>query len=340
MAEEKQTFIFAGDTEVGQRLSTLLIQGGFLPASDLNDADVVLTYHENQSKLEDIYFGSPGLLSDTKEGVILVDLSPTTPVFAQELNALALVNDRQALDAPLVVRDMVAQDAFALSSNLMIVAGGASDSYDAVYPMLRAIADRVLFMGKSGSGQASKVALTLYNAAAVIGLIEADSFHGLSGKLFDAEDLLEEALSANYISPVHAAFLDALRNRSYKGTYTVEMMMGELAAALSAADDKDMIFPQAEAGFHLLELLAVVGGSSLSPAALTLVFGSEEKAREFGLDWSRAEEVYEHHHDDECCGGHDDPDHECCGRHDHHHHEEDEYLNDDYPNDFMGFSSN
>ena len=143
MAEEKQTFIFAGDTEVGQRLNTLLIQGGFLPASDLNDADVVLTYHENQSKLEDIYFGSPGLLSDTKEGVILVDLSPTTPVFAQELNALALVNDRQALDAPLVVRDMVAQDAFALSSNLMIVAGGASDSYDAVYPMLRAIADRV-----------------------------------------------------------------------------------------------------------------------------------------------------------------------------------------------------
>ena len=73
---------------------------------------------------------------------------------------------------------------------------------------------------------------------------------------------------------------------------------------------------------------------------MTLVFGSEEKAREFGLDWSRAEEVYEHHHDDECCGGHDDPDHECCGRHDHHHHEEDEYLNDDYPNDFMGFSSN
>ena len=105
------------------------------------------------------------------------------------------MNDRQALDAPLVVRDMVAQDAFALSSNLMIVAGGASDSYDAVYPMLRAIADRVLFMGKSGSGQASKVALTLYNAAAVIGLIEADSFHGLSGKLFDAEDLLEEAPS-------------------------------------------------------------------------------------------------------------------------------------------------
>ena len=96
--------------------------------------------------------------------------------------------------------------------------------------------------------------------------------------------------------------------------------MGEVAAALSAADDKDMIFPQAEAGFHLLELLVVVGGSSLSPAALTLVFGSEEKAREFGLDWSRAEEVYEHHHDDECCGGHDDPDHECCGRHDHHHH--------------------
>ena len=336
MAPSSKTFIFVGDTEVGQRLSACLVQGGYVAAPSLGEADVVFTYHPNQSRLEDIYFASPGLLSDTKEGAILVDLSPTTPIFARELNALAQVNDRVSLDAPLVVRDVVAQDAFAHPSNLMIVAGGSSDVFDAVYPLLRLMADKVSFMGESGAGQASKIALTLYNASAVVGLIEADSFHRLSGKLFDAEDLLEEALAANCVAPVHAAFLDALRNRSYEGTYTVEMMMGELAAALSAADDKDMIFPQAEAGFHLLELLAVVGGSSLSPAALTLIFGSEERAREFGLDWSRAEEVY-HHHDD-CCGGHDDPDHECCGRHDRG--GEDERFDDEYPSDFMGFSSN
>ncbi len=320
MTSYDQKFIFVGDTEVGKRLSALLVQEGFSAASGTSDADVVFTYHQNQASLEDIYFGSSGLLSSTKEGAILVDLSPTTPVFAQELSALAQVNNRQSLDAPLVVRDMVAQDAFSHAGNLMIVAGGSSDVFDTVQPLLRAVASQVSFMGGAGAGQASKVALTLYNAATVVSLIEADSSYRLSGKLFDAEDLLEEALAINCISPVHAAFLDALRNRSYQGTYTVEIMMGELAAALTAADDKDMIFPQAEAGFHLLELLAVVGGSSLSPAALALVFGSEDAAREFGLDWSRAEEVYGHdgHDHDDCCGGHDDPDHECCGRHDHH----------------------
>ncbi len=322
MASYDQTFIFVGDTEVGKKLSALLVQGEHLAASGISDADVVFTYHANQAILEDIYFGSSGLLSRTKEGCILVDLSPTTPVFAQELNALAQVNNRQSLDAPLVVRDMVTQDAFSYAGNLMIVAGGPSDVFDAVHLMLFSIADRVSFMGGAGAGQASKVALTLYNAATVVSLIEADSFYRLSGKLFDAEYLLEEALAINCISPVHAAFLDALRNRSYQGSYTVEIMMGELAAALAAADDKDMIFPQAEAGFHLLELLAVVGGSSLSPAALALVFGSEEAASEFGLDWSRAEEIYGHTHGDDCCGGsHDDPDHECCGRHDHHNHQ-------------------
>ncbi len=346
MTHNNQTFIFVGDVEVGQKLSERLVQAGHCAASALSEADVILTYHPNQTQLEEVYFGSEGVLSESKAGAIFVDLSPTTPTFAQELNAIALVNDHNSIDAPLVVRDVVAQDVFAHPENLMIVAGGSSEIYDQVYSLLSAIAKRVSFMGKSGAGQASKIALTLYNAAAIVSLIEANSFYSLSGKLFDTEDLLDEALSLNCVAPIHATFLDALRNESYEGSYTVEIMMGEIVAALNAADDKDMVFPQAEAGFHLLELLAVVGGSNLSPAGLSLVFGSEEKAQEYGLDWSRAEQIYEHHHDGECCGGHDDdeccgrhddPDHECCGRHDHHHHDDDY---DDYSNNIMGFSSN
>ena len=48
-----------------------------------------------------------GLLQDTKEGALLVDLSPTTPSFARELYAVARVNERNTLDAPLVVRNIV-----------------------------------------------------------------------------------------------------------------------------------------------------------------------------------------------------------------------------------------
>ena len=49
---------------------------------------------------------------------------------------------------------------------------------------------------------------------------------------------------------------------------------------------------------HLLELLAIIGGSDLAVAALSLVFGEDEESRRAGLDWDRANQVYrEHGHD-------------------------------------------
>ena len=54
----------------------------------------------------------------------------------------------------------------------------------------------------------------------------------------------------------------------------------------------DLILPQAEACLHLLELLAVIGGSDKAPAALALVYGEEKTCAEQGLDWTRAEQAY------------------------------------------------
>ena len=68
-----------------------------------------------------------------------------------------------------------------------------------------------------------------------------------------------------------------------------------------AADDAEIILPQAEATMHLLELLAVIGGADMAPAALSLVYRDEAAGAEAGLDWTRAEQAYghDHHHDDD-----------------------------------------
>lgn len=329
---DMQTYVFVGDVAVGSKLTSSLAAAGFVAANGLSTADVVFTYHENQSGLEDVYFDSPGLLQDTKEGAILVDLSPTTPSFAQELHAVASVNDRFAVDAPLVVRDIVAADAFADPENLFMFVGAESDIYDRVEPLLSAIASRVMWAGAPGCGQSAKVASTLQNASSIIGIIETYVAFTTSGVSLDGEDYLDLMESTGCMAPMHSAFVEALRGESFAGTYTVEIMMGELAAALSAADDKDTIFPQAEAGFHLLELLALVGGAGYNPAALSLVFADEDTCKRYELDWSRAEGTYA---DEEGCScGHDhdhEHGHECCGQHDH---------GDGSSDDFIGFSSN
>ena len=334
---EHRTFVFVGDTEIGSRISQSLVSGGFRTAPGLRDADVVFTYYEPQQGLEDLYFDSRGLLQDTKEGALLVDLSPTTPSFARELYAVACVNERHTLDAPLVVRNIVEEDAFENKDNLLMFVGGEEDRFEEIKDMLHAIARHVLYLGEAGCGQSAKIMATLQRASALIGVIESYATYLNGDVAFDWEEVMDTLSVAGCISPVNIAYIDAIRNRDFTGSYTVEILMAELVAALAAADDKDRIIPQAEAGFRLMELLALVGGAAYNPAALALVFDDEDAAKKFGLDWSRAAGAYEEHdhgHDHDCDCGHD------------HSHEvldgDDIYFDagEGYPEAFGGFSSN
>ena len=108
MGTQDLTFAFAGDERVGAGVSGLLEAAGY-PATDISNADVVFTYCTNTSALEDLYYDTEGLLRGSKEGAILVDLSPSTVSFACELDAVACVNGHAAIDAPFVVRDKVCE---------------------------------------------------------------------------------------------------------------------------------------------------------------------------------------------------------------------------------------
>ena len=330
--QELKTFSVEGDTEVSKYIVRQVSSAGFSQVKT-SEADVVLSYCLSVPDLEDLYYDADGLLQTTKHGALLIDLSPSTVSFACELNALGVVNDRLVLDAPLVVRDVVRDDPFAHRDNVSIVVGGSEEVFKQARPLLDAIASRVMWMGKAGMGQSTKIALTLTTSAALVGIVEAFVSLASSEAPLDQEEYLEVASALRFLTPEQETFIQAMINNEVEGSsYTLEYMMADLAAALSSVDDSDIILPQAESGFRLMELLAMVGGISFSPAALRLVFADEQTSQKYGLDWSRAEGAYDDH---ECDCDHDDPDHECtCGHdHDHHHH-------DQSPTNFIGFSSN
>ncbi len=329
MSAQELTFAFAGDERVGAGISGLLEAAGF-PVTDLNNADVVFTYCTNTSALEDLYYDTEGLIRGTRKGAILVDLSPSTVSFACELDGVACVNDHSAIDAPLVVSDMVCEEAFASRENLGIVAGCREDAdYKTVKPMLDAIAHRVMWMGHAGAGQKAKVALTLQRCATLVGAVEAQVALANVGRDVNVmvEDVVDFMHDMNSISPAQEAFAQALLDEEYDGDFTIEHLMAEATAALSSLEDEEMILPQAEACYRLMELLALVGGIDLDPAGLKLVFADEETTNRYGLDWSRADGAFEgcdcgcededgEEHECEC--GHDPhEEHECCGKHHH-----------------------
>ena len=319
--------------ERGERLA----DAGFSRASDVASADIVVTFATSGSALEDLYFGDEGLVTTAAPGSTLVDLSAATPNFAREINAVATVNDLVMVEAPATVRSLVAADAFA-RENLLGPVATEAELTDEVRRLLDAIFGEVVEVGAPGRAQLLRNTHTLPLAADLVSAIEAVALDDASARSVGALDADQIPL----FSPVSAdPVVQAVRQQRYTGDYTAEMLLAELSAALMAADDAEVILPGVEATMHLLELLVVIGGADMAPAALSLVYQDEAAGARAGLDWTRAEQAYGHpaSEEDEDWSAYDDED--GCG-HDHFREDHDYDDYDDFApyNDDFDYSSN
>lgn len=269
-----------------------LSEAGFARTSDAGAADIVLTFCTSASALEDLYFGDDGLVTLAAPSTVLVDLSATTPNFAREINAMATVNDLIMVEAPLTLRSLVAEEPFSRENLLGPVAFETEPSSE-VRALLETLFGEVVETGAPGCAQLLRSTHTLPLAANLVAAIEAIALDDAAARSIGALDADQVPLfCAVSADPV----VRAVQQERFTGAYTAEMLLSELSAALMAADDAEVILPGVEATMHLLELLAVIGGADMAPAALALVYRDEGTGAKAGLDWTRAEQAY---------GGHD-----------------------------------
>ena len=322
---------------------------GMRQARDVKAAKVIVTYYTVEPDLEDAYFDSEGLVQLAEPGTYLVDLSPSSPHFAHELFAVAAVSDLHFVAAPITIMDQVAEDAFA-PENLLVLAGGEAADVEAVRPLLEAIGS-VRTFEDAGQAQMARAAHTIGQTASLVAAMEAEAlYRAVNESSLDFAGNLDATLAALPADEARTRTLAAVAEKRFAGDYTTEMMLGEIAAALTAADDVELILPQLEAAMSLVELLDVISESQQAPAGLSLLFADEAEAKRNGLDWSRSRELFaaasddgydddhdhghEHVHDHDHDHGHD---HEHGHDHDHEHFTLRGHVHDDEPYGFERF---
>lgn len=333
-----RSYAFCGNNRFIEEVGPRLAEAGFARVEEPASADVVITYCSSQTALEDLYFGDDGVVEQAAPGSLVIDLSPMTPSFAREVNAVATVSDLVMVEAPLVVADMVADSVYGRGNlSCFVACEGDGDAHAA--EILDVLVSSVHEMGAPGNAQLARAAYTIQVAAQVISVLEAEALYRAARRSVTGSGLGD--LHAGAIGGQAASVLDAVLSNRFDGAYSVEQLMAELSSAIMAADDVELILPQAEAAMHLLELLAVIGGADKAPSALSLIYGEEADCAAQGLDWTRAEEAYGNGKADD---GYDDFDGCGCDHdHDHVHDEFDDYEGYGYDDPYgagFGYSSN
>lgn len=129
----------------------------------VKDADYVFTMVSYPKDVEEVYLGKDGIVNNAKEDAILIDMTTSSPILAQDIASKA---KQEMLDAPVSGGDSGAKNA-----SLSIMVGGNKETFDKALPLFKKMGTNINLIGPHGYGQHCKMC----NQIAVAGATAAYS---------------------------------------------------------------------------------------------------------------------------------------------------------------------
>ncbi len=137
-------------------------------AECVQGAEAVITIVGYPKDVEEVYFGSGGILESAAPGTYLIDMTTTSPKLSKRIYDTALEKGMFALDAPVSGGDTGARNA-----TLSIMVGGDREVFETCHPILEAMGNNIIYEGPAGFGQHTKMANQIAIAGAISGVCEA-----------------------------------------------------------------------------------------------------------------------------------------------------------------------
>ncbi|AGA68316.1 beta-hydroxyacid dehydrogenase, 3-hydroxyisobutyrate dehydrogenase [Desulfitobacterium dichloroeliminans LMG P-21439] len=202
---------------------------------DVAEADIIFCSLPNSEVVHQVLLGEEGLKQALRTGQIIVDTSTikynTTLDIAKELAARGV----EFLDAP-----VSGMEARAKEGTLTMMCGGKQELFTKVTPYLQWMANKILYMGNSGSGQLTKLINQLLfdiNGAALAEILPMSIKLGLdpekvgevvnsgTGRSYASEFFIPKILEGNFTEgyPMKHAYKDLVSGVEISSSLCIPM---------------------------------------------------------------------------------------------------------------------
>ncbi len=146
-------------------------------------SDIIISIVGYPSDVEEIFLGGSGIIENAGQGTVAVDMTTSDPGLARILFDKGRQRGVDVLDAPVSGGDLGARNA-----TLSIMAGGDEKVFEAVRPLLEIMGKNIVYQGKAGAGQHTKMANQIAIAAGMLGVCESLAYAVKAG--LDPETVL------------------------------------------------------------------------------------------------------------------------------------------------------
>jgi 3-hydroxyisobutyrate dehydrogenase len=233
------------------------------PREIARHADVVFTMVGFPADVREVYLAPGTLVESAKPGTVLVDMTTTSPSLALEIYEKALSRDVYTIDAPVSGGDIGARNA-----TLSIMAGGDKQVFDAVESLFGILGKKIVYQGKAGSGQHTKMCNQIQIAGTMIGMCESLLYGYKAG--LDPETMLSSISGGAAACWSLDNLAPRILRRDFEPGFFVRHFIKDMGIALEEARRMDLSLPGLALVQQLYQSVSALGYAEKGTQALIL----------------------------------------------------------------------
>jgi 2-hydroxy-3-oxopropionate reductase len=229
-----------------------------------SQADVVFTMLPDGPNVEDAILGTAGVLKGARPGVVIVDMSSTSPLVSRKVASICETRGVVFMDAP-----VSGGEPKAIDGTLAIMVGGDQTIFDQIEPLLRLMGSSVILTGGVGAGNVTKLANQIMVACNIAGMSEALVLANHCG--VDPEVVFNAIRGGLAGSTVLNAKAPMVIARNFKPGFRIRLHQKDLRNALITAEAEKVPLPLTSAIQQMLIELMNQGRGDLDHSAIILL---------------------------------------------------------------------
>jgi len=209
-----------------------------LPSHAARSAEVVFSMLAEPDVVRNVAMDEFGFLEVMDHAALWVDCSTTNPGFARDMENEARKRGVRFVDAPVAGTTVTVEN-----GALMFLCGGEKGDIESLRPLLEAMGNRILHVGKAGQGNALKLLLNHLLATSMAAFAEALT---LGEALNIDKDMLLEVLPGSSVAaPFISMKKEKLSTNVFEAQFPLKWMHKDLRMVARSAAEKGAAMPLA-----------------------------------------------------------------------------------------------
>lgn len=241
---------------------------GARPASSPREvaekSDVVITIVPDAPDVEAVILGPGGVAEGVRPGMLVIDMSTSSPVLARRIAATLGEKGVDVLDAPVSGGEIGAKE-----GTLSIMVGGAAGAFERALPIFQAMGKNIVHVGDAGAGQVTKAANQIVVGMTIQAVAEALLLASKAG--VDPARVRQALMGGFAQSRILELHGQRMLDRNFKPGFKARLHRKDLAIALSTAREYGVPLPGTAVVHEVLNGLIGMGRDEYDHSGLVTV---------------------------------------------------------------------